>query len=99
VVLRSKTPELVEQEFYGLLLAHWTVRCLMHEAAQREGLDSDRLSFSHAVRILRRKLATRASPFPLDLSRSIARPLWPSCCRIAPFAVAAGWLRAVENAR
>jgi IS4 transposase len=57
VVLRSKTPQLVEQEFYGLLLAHWTVRCLMHEAAQREGLDSDRLSFSHAVRIVCRKLA------------------------------------------
>ena len=57
MVLRSKTPELVEQEFYGLLLAHWTVRCLMYEAAQREGLDSDRLSFSHAVRIVRRKLA------------------------------------------
>lgn len=57
VVLRSKSPELVEQEFYGLLLAHWAVRCLMHEAAQREGLDPDRLSFSHAVRVVRRKLA------------------------------------------
>src|SRR5690606_2545545 len=30
--LRSKTPELVRQEFYGLLLAHFTVRKLMHEA-------------------------------------------------------------------
>jgi Transposase DDE domain/Insertion element 4 transposase N-terminal len=57
VVLRSKTPELVEQEFYGLLLAHWAVRGLMYEAAQREGLDPDRLSFSHAVRVVRRKLA------------------------------------------
>jgi len=57
VVLRSKTPELVEQEFYGLLLAHWAVRRLMYEAAQGEGLDPDRLSFSHAVRVVRRKLA------------------------------------------
>ena len=57
VVLRSKTPELVEQEFYGLLLAHWAVRWLMNEAAQGEGLDPDRLSFSHAVRVVRRKLA------------------------------------------
>lgn len=31
--LRSKTPELVEQEFYGLMLAHFTVRGLMHEAS------------------------------------------------------------------
>jgi hypothetical protein len=33
VVLRSKTPELVRQEFWGLLLAHFAVRGLMHEAA------------------------------------------------------------------
>ena len=32
-MLRSKTPELVQQEFYGLLMAHFAVRALMHEAA------------------------------------------------------------------
>src|SRR3954463_11764174 len=32
VVLRSKSPELVRQEFWGLLLAHFAVRGLMHEA-------------------------------------------------------------------
>jgi hypothetical protein len=36
-VLRSKTPELVRQEFWGLLLAHFAVRGLMHEAALRAG--------------------------------------------------------------
>ena len=56
VVLRSKTPELVRQEFWGLLLAHFAVRGLMHEAALRAGEDPDRLSFSHAVRVVRRKL-------------------------------------------
>jgi hypothetical protein len=56
VVLRSKTPELVRQEFWGLLLAHFAVRGLMHEAALRAGEDPDRLSFSHAVRVIRRKL-------------------------------------------
>ena len=35
IVLRSKTPELVRQEFYGLLMAHFAVRALMHEAALR----------------------------------------------------------------
>src|SRR5215211_5429870 len=35
VVLRSKSPELVRQEFWGLLLAHFAVRGLMHEAALR----------------------------------------------------------------
>ncbi len=56
VVLRSKTPELVRQEFWGLLLAHFAVRGLMHEAALRADEDPDRLSFVHAVRVVRRKL-------------------------------------------
>ena len=56
VVLRSKTPELVRQEFWGLPLAHFAVRGLMHEAALRADEDPDRLSFLHAVRVVRRKL-------------------------------------------
>ena len=56
IVLRSKTPDLVRQEFYGLLLAHFAIRGLMHEAALKGGEDPDRLSFLHAVRVVRRKL-------------------------------------------
>ena len=40
LVLRSKTPDLVEQEFYGLLLAHYAIRGLMHEAALKAGAGS-----------------------------------------------------------
>jgi hypothetical protein len=57
IVLRSKTPELVRQEFYGLLMAHFAVRGLMHEAALNADEDPDRLSFLHAVRVVRRKMA------------------------------------------
>ena len=56
IILRSKTPDLVRQEFYGLLLAHFAVRGLMHEAALTANVDPDRLSFIHAVRVVRRKL-------------------------------------------
>ena len=56
IVLRSKTPELVRQEFYGLLMAHFAVRALMHEAALQANVDPDRLSFVHTVRVVRRKL-------------------------------------------
>jgi Insertion element 4 transposase N-terminal/Transposase DDE domain len=56
VVLRSKTPALVRQEVWGLLLAHFAVRGLMHEAALQADEDPDRLSFSHAVRVVRRKI-------------------------------------------
>jgi hypothetical protein len=56
IVLRSKTADLVRQEFYGLLLAHFALRGLMHEAALKAGEDPDRLSFVHAIRVVRRKL-------------------------------------------
>lgn len=56
IVLRSKKPELVEQEFYGLLLAHFALRGLMHEAALKAHVDPDKLSFVHSLRVVRRKL-------------------------------------------
>jgi hypothetical protein len=58
IVLRSKTPALVRQEFYGLMMAHFAVRSLMHEAAVSADADPDSLSFIHAVRVVRRKLPT-----------------------------------------
>jgi hypothetical protein len=56
IVLRSKTPDLVRQEFYGLLMAHYAIRGVMHEAALKDGIDPDRLSFLHAVRVIRRRM-------------------------------------------
>jgi Insertion element 4 transposase N-terminal/Transposase DDE domain len=56
IVLRSKTPDLVKQEFYGFMMAHFAVRGLMHEAALTADEDPDQLSFLHAVRVIRRKL-------------------------------------------
>lgn len=69
VVLRSKTPDLVRQEFYGLLLAHYAVRGLMHEAALNADLDPDKISFVHSVRVIRRRIqetygAPDVGPFP-----------------------------------
>jgi hypothetical protein len=61
IVLRSKTPELVEQEFWGLLMAHFAIRGLMHEAALKADEDPDRLSFLHAVRVVQRRLARYAA--------------------------------------
>jgi len=56
VVLRSKTPELCRQEFYGLLMTHFAIRGLMHEAALSEDIDPDQLSFVHSVKVVRRKM-------------------------------------------
>ena len=49
---------------WGLLLAHFAVRGLMHEAALQANEDPDRLSFSHAVHVLRRKIPHFAALSP-----------------------------------
>jgi len=51
--LRSLTPVGVIQELYGVLLAHYAVRTLMHEAALAADVDPDRLSFVLALEIVR----------------------------------------------
>jgi len=74
VVLRSKTPELVRQEFFGLCLAHYAVRSLMLEASEHDTLDPDQLSFTHAVRVVRRKLAGPPVFPPSDAPQSPPPP-------------------------
>jgi hypothetical protein len=75
-VLRSQTPELVKQEVYGILLAHFALRGVMHQAALRGGRDPDRVSFTHTVNVVRRTLPRFAalSPSGVDAApRSRAR--------------------------
>ena len=60
VVLRSKTPDLVRQEFWGLMIAHWALRDIIHAAALRQNLDPDAISFVHTVRLVRRTMPRRA---------------------------------------
>lgn len=50
--LRAQTPDGVEQELYGILLGYYAVRALMLQAAEQVGLDSDRLSFTHAITLV-----------------------------------------------
>lgn len=61
IVLRSKKPDLVRQEFYGLLLAHFAIRNLMHEAALQADFDPGGPSVPHGVRLVRRKLPILAA--------------------------------------
>lgn len=50
--LRSLKPVGVIQELYGLLVAHYAIRFLMHEAALQAGIDPDRISFVHALNVV-----------------------------------------------
>jgi hypothetical protein len=63
-VLRSKTPELVEQEVWSLLLTHYAVRALMCRAADEADADPDRLSFIRSLRVVRRHVTGQADFSP-----------------------------------
>jgi len=72
IVLRSKTPELVRQEFFGLLMAHFAIRGLMHEAALKADEDPDRLSFVHSVHVVQRRMS-RYGSIPPSAKKNIPR--------------------------
>jgi hypothetical protein len=66
VILRSRKPELVEQEVWGLLLTHYGIRSLMREAADQADLDPDRMSFIRALRVTRRQVTGQAAFSPSE---------------------------------
>ncbi|MGA9062845.1 MAG: hypothetical protein WB341_14420 [Terracidiphilus sp.] len=57
-MLSNKTPDVACQEFHGLTMAQCAVRRLMHEAALQAEEDPTRISLLHAVRTIRRKMAS-----------------------------------------
>ena len=44
------------QEIYGLLLGHYVIRVLMHQAAEIRQIDPERISFTATLKILRCRL-------------------------------------------
>jgi hypothetical protein len=63
-VLRSQSPDMVRQEIWSLLLAHYAIRNLMCRAADEIGEDPDRLSFMRSIRVIRRQLTGQADFSP-----------------------------------
>jgi hypothetical protein len=63
-VLRSRSPEMVRQEIWATLLAHYAIRRLIHEAADTVDIDPDRLSFLRTLRIVRRQVTDQAGFSP-----------------------------------
>ncbi|GAA2620273.1 IS4 family transposase [Streptomyces axinellae] len=63
-VLRSRSPDGVEQEVWGHLLVHYAIRSLMHDTAGQDQLDSDRLSFTRTIRLARRQVTAQAAFSP-----------------------------------
>lgn len=64
LLLRSATPDLVEQDVYGLLLAHFGVRHEMLAAARQDNLDPAEYSFSGALAVIIRRIPEMVSFSP-----------------------------------
>jgi Transposase DDE domain len=72
-VLRSKSPEMIRQEIWALLLTHYAIRRLMCEAADQAGKDPDLLSFMRSLRVIRRQVSDQAALSPLPLGECARR--------------------------
>ncbi|MDR1042152.1 MAG: IS4 family transposase, partial [Deltaproteobacteria bacterium] len=54
--IRSRRPDLVLQEIWGLILAHYAIINLIVQAAIKKKYDPDDISFPNALEIVRRKM-------------------------------------------
>jgi hypothetical protein len=61
-VLRSTDPDGVRQELYAYLITYQAIRAMMHHAALTDNTDPDRLSFTTALRAVRRWISNATSP-------------------------------------
>jgi hypothetical protein len=82
--LRSLKPVGAIQELYGLLVAHYAIRFLMHEAALQTGLDPDRLSFVHALHVLHDAISEFQMTTPEQLPQLYTRLLRDIADRLLP---------------
>jgi hypothetical protein len=64
VVLRSKSPDMIRQEVYGLLCVYQAVRALMSVGAEHAQLDPDRISFTRTMQAAARHFSDDAAFSP-----------------------------------
>jgi hypothetical protein len=67
-VLRSRLPDLAYQEIWAYLIVHHAISALTAKASAAADLDPDRISFTKALRLIRRTATGTADipPSPLD---------------------------------
>jgi len=82
--LRSLKPVGVIQELYGLLIAHYAIRFLMHAAALQAGIDPDRVSFVHALNVIHGAIPEFQMTTPEQLPQLYARLLRDIVDRLLP---------------
>lgn len=84
VVLRSKTPDGVRQEAYGMLCTHYAIRALMADAAGEHGVDPDRISFTRSLRAARRSVRAGVGTTAKALAVALPSVLSEICRGLLP---------------
>jgi len=82
--VRSLKPVGVIQELFGLLVAHYAIRFLMHEAALHTGVDPDRVSFVHALHVIHGAIPEFQMTAPEQLPQLYTRLLRDIADRLLP---------------
>jgi len=72
-VLRSRDPDGVIQEIWGILLLHHAIRDLIQITAHGAGMDPDRVSFTRALRASRRQVSDHGAGLSPSRLRRAAR--------------------------
>jgi hypothetical protein len=84
VVLRSKRPDGVRQEAWGLLCTHYAIRALMADAAGDRGIDPDRVSFTRSLRAARRSVRAGIGTASDALASSLTLTVAEVCRELLP---------------
>ncbi len=77
-MLRSKSPQGVRQEAYGLVCTHYAIRALMAEVADRHGVGPERVSFTRSLHEARRSVRSGTGTNTKNLTAS----LWAAMAEI-----------------
>ena len=59
-ILRSQSPDMIEQEIWGYLLTHHAISALICTAATAASIDPDRVKFRRTIRAVRRRVTDPA---------------------------------------
>ena len=66
---------MVIQELYGVMLGHYIIRKLMHQAALKADEDPDRISFSHAVQVITTNIPEYGDSSPQKTKQRVTKAI------------------------
>jgi hypothetical protein len=98
-VLRSRLPDLAHQEIWAYLIVHHAISALTAKASAAADLDPDRISFTKALRLIRRTATGTADIPPWGLADALGKHLTDIADLLIPPRRERDCPRAVKRAR